>query len=132
MQHVRASLQVRSLMLTVEDELRDLNGEYKRVAKAMQDPSVPHSGTPMDAAPLRELVLRMEHKSAQLKALRGVHHTLATQLSQTKSEMRRARASPEYQVETAAIRWQRKMRMEAEAWEKAVASGHAAIEAERP
>ena len=54
---------------TLEDELRDLNAEYKHVSRTLQDPravtDTADAGALAGDKGLREIVLRMEHKSAQ-------------------------------------------------------------------
>ena len=62
---------VRLYSQTLEDELRDLNAEYKHVARTLQDPRAASdaggAGALAGDAGLREIVLRMEHKSAQAR-----------------------------------------------------------------
>ena len=106
---------IRARDQTLEDELRDLNAEYKHVARTLQDPRAATdegAGAAAGDAGLRQIVLRMEHKSAQLKTLRETSRALLGQRDAVRGELRRTRGALAQTAETAAMRWRRLKRIE--------------------
>ena len=63
-------------------------------------------------ARLRDLVLQMEQKSAQLSALRRTHTIMTEKLDATREELARTRGALEETAEAAAARWRRIKKLE--------------------
>ena len=106
-----ASAQIVGVIRSVETELGELNLQYQRSVAELRAPQA--SGEEEHAhARLRDLVLQMEQKSAQLAALRRTHTVMTDHLSGVRDELLATRGALEEAAETAAARYHRIRKLE--------------------
>jgi hypothetical protein len=108
-----AQAQVMAVVRSVEAELAELNLQYKRAVAQLRAPQASGEEEQVHAR-LRDLVLQMEQKSAQLAALRRTHTVMTDHLSGVRDELLATRAALEEAAETAAARFHRIRQLELE------------------
>ena len=90
-----AETQVGAVIKAIEEELKDLNGQYTRALQDLKGPE--HAEGSQEKvrvhARLRALVIAMEQKGAQLNALRRTHAVLADDKLLTRGALEHAVAS---------------------------------------
>ena len=108
-----AQVQVETVIRSLEGELSELNGEYARAVAELRNPTRGGEEASLQAQ-LRALVLRMEHKSSQLSALRRTHQALSDKVGAVRDELRETRGALAEAAETAEARYRRIRELEGE------------------
>lgn len=110
-----AALQVQGVIRSIEDELGELNLQYKRTVASLQRQAGGAPGAGGEEAlhaRIRGLVLRMEEKGAQLSSLRRTHTALTEKVDAVRDELLRTRGALQETAEAAAARWHRLRKLE--------------------